>query len=81
MDAEGGGRLIYYDFGMMGVIPSDIRSGLLELFYGVYEKDSDRWVALYCNYHMLVQFLGCYLACMRRTATVPHALLQPARSC
>ena len=24
--------------GMMGTIPSDIRSGLLELFYGVYEK-------------------------------------------
>lgn len=44
MDAEGGGRLIYYDFGMMGIIPSDIRSGLLELFYGVYEKDSDRCI-------------------------------------
>ena len=42
VDAAGGGRLIYYDFGMMGVIPSDIRSGLLELFYGVYEKNSDR---------------------------------------
>ena len=34
VDAEGGGRLIYYDFGMMGRIPSDVRSGLLELFYG-----------------------------------------------
>jgi hypothetical protein len=42
VDAEGGGRLIYYDFGMMGRIPSDIRGGLLELFYGVYEKDPDR---------------------------------------
>ncbi len=28
--------------GMMGTIPSDVRSGLLELFYGVYEKDPDR---------------------------------------
>ncbi|EFN50947.1 hypothetical protein CHLNCDRAFT_33282, partial [Chlorella variabilis] len=27
VDAEGGGRLIYYDFGMMGTIPSDIRWG------------------------------------------------------
>lgn len=27
---------------MMGSIPSDIRGGLLELFYGVYEKDSDK---------------------------------------
>ena len=88
MDAAGGGRLIYYDFGMMvsthsfqcsprteqefrfqicegsgvfaparaelciapdvapcclqGVIPSDIRAGLLELFYGVYQKDPDK---------------------------------------
>ncbi|KAI7835637.1 hypothetical protein COHA_010468 [Chlorella ohadii] len=42
VDAEAGGRLIYYDFGMMGTIPSDIRGGLLELFYGVYEKDSDK---------------------------------------
>ncbi len=25
VDAEAGGRLIYYDFGMMGTIPSDIR--------------------------------------------------------
>lgn len=42
VDGENGGRLIYYDFGMMGAIPSDVRSGLLELFYGVYEKDPDR---------------------------------------
>lgn len=42
VDGENGGRLIYYDFGMMGTIPSDVRSGLLELFYGVYEKDPDR---------------------------------------
>ncbi len=42
VDAQNGGRLIYYDFGMMGAIPSDVRSGLLELFYGVYEKDPDR---------------------------------------
>ena len=27
---------------MMGTIPTDVRSGLLELFYGVYEKDPDR---------------------------------------
>ena len=32
------GELIYYDWGMVGTIPSDIRAGLLELFYGVYEK-------------------------------------------
>lgn len=37
-----GGRLIYYDFGMMGRLPNGVRDGLLELFYGVYEKDPDR---------------------------------------
>jgi predicted unusual protein kinase regulating ubiquinone biosynthesis (AarF/ABC1/UbiB family) len=41
VDAEGGGRLIYYDFGMMGTIPNDVRGGLLELFYGVYKKNVD----------------------------------------
>ena len=42
VDAEQEGRLIYYDFGMMGTIPGDVREGLLELFYGVYQKDPDR---------------------------------------
>lgn len=28
---------------MMGSIPNDVRGGLLELFYGVYEKDPDRY--------------------------------------
>ena len=40
-----GGRLVYYDFGMMGTIPSDIREGLLDLFYGVYQKDPDLYVS------------------------------------
>ena len=40
-DAVEGGRLIYYDFGMMGSIPNDVRGGLLELFYGVYERNVD----------------------------------------
>ena len=43
-DAVDGGRLVYYDFGMMGTIPSDIREGLLDLFYGVYQKDPDLYV-------------------------------------
>ncbi len=41
VDAEGGGRLVYYDFGMMGRIPNDVRGGLVELFYAVYQKDVD----------------------------------------
>lgn len=42
VDDENGGRLIFYDFGMMGSISSNIREGLLEAFYGVYEKDPDK---------------------------------------
>ena len=39
--SDNGGCLIYYDFGMMGEIPPDIRDGLRGLFYGVYKKDPE----------------------------------------
>lgn len=39
---RGLGCRIFYDFGMMGSICSDIREGLVETFYGVYEKDPDK---------------------------------------
>ncbi|KAF9609873.1 hypothetical protein IFM89_018958 [Coptis chinensis] len=42
VDDANGGRLIFYDFGMMGSISPNIREGLLETFYGVYEKDPDK---------------------------------------
>ncbi|GMP26273.1 hypothetical protein CsSME_00002782 [Camellia sinensis var. sinensis] len=42
VDDVNGGRLIFYDFGMMGSISPNIRGGLLETFYGVYEKDPDK---------------------------------------
>ncbi|KAM0897758.1 hypothetical protein ACQ4PT_022337 [Festuca glaucescens] len=42
VDDANGGRLIFYDFGMMGSISPNIREGLLEVFYGVYEKDPDK---------------------------------------
>ncbi|CAL9166525.1 unnamed protein product [Musa hybrid cultivar] len=42
VDDVNGGRLIFYDFGMMGSISSNIREGLLEAFYGIYEKDPDQ---------------------------------------
>ncbi|XVF17149.1 hypothetical protein REPUB_Repub10bG0094500 [Reevesia pubescens] len=42
VDDVNGGRLIFYDFGMMGSISSNIREGLLEVFYGIYEKDPDK---------------------------------------
>ncbi|XP_077213077.1 ABC2 homolog 13 [Tasmannia lanceolata] len=42
VDDVNGGRLIFYDFGMMGSISPNIREGLLETFYGVYEKNADK---------------------------------------
>ncbi|KAM7529223.1 hypothetical protein LguiB_032633 [Lonicera macranthoides] len=42
VDDFNGGRLIFYDFGMMGSISPNIREGLLETFYGVYEKDPNK---------------------------------------
>ncbi|XP_059431726.1 protein ACTIVITY OF BC1 COMPLEX KINASE 8, chloroplastic [Corylus avellana] len=42
VDDVNGGRLIFYDFGMMGSISQNIREGLLETFYGVYEKNPDK---------------------------------------
>ncbi|KAE9466172.1 hypothetical protein C3L33_01919, partial [Rhododendron williamsianum] len=42
VDDVNGGRLIFYDFGMMGSISPNIREGLLDVFYGVYEKDPDQ---------------------------------------
>ena len=68
VDAENGGRLIYYDFGMMGAIPTDVRSGLLELFYGVYEKDPDRSVHMLCTSchmtHVALVTAACFECCM-----------------
>ncbi|GAB4813023.1 hypothetical protein N2152v2_000069 [Parachlorella kessleri] len=66
VDAEGGGRLIYYDFGMMGSIPSGIRGGLMELFYGVYEKDADRCLDALVAMGVLVP--GGDRVAVRRTA-------------
>lgn len=42
VDDVNGGRLIFYDFGMMGSISPNIREGLLEVFYGVYEKNAEK---------------------------------------
>eukprot|EP00879_Flechtneria_rotunda_P032356 GHRR01035548.1.p1 GENE.GHRR01035548.1~~GHRR01035548.1.p1 ORF type:complete len:620 (+),score=233.11 GHRR01035548.1:197-2056(+) len=66
VDAKNGGRLVYYDFGMMGSIPGNVRGGLLELFYGVYEKDADRCLDALITMGVLVP-TGDKLA-VRRTA-------------
>ncbi|PHJ59133.1 hypothetical protein VF14_15645 [Nostoc linckia z18] len=38
------GSLIFYDFGMMGQIKSNIREGLMETLFGIAQKDGDRVV-------------------------------------
>ncbi|MBD2166979.1 AarF/ABC1/UbiB kinase family protein [Calothrix membranacea FACHB-236] len=38
------GDLIFYDFGMMGRIKSNIREGLMETLFGIAQKDGDRVV-------------------------------------
>jgi predicted unusual protein kinase regulating ubiquinone biosynthesis (AarF/ABC1/UbiB family) len=42
---SGEGALIFYDFGMMGQITTNVREKLLDTFLGVAQKDADRVVA------------------------------------
>ncbi len=39
MDAESGGRVIFYDFGMMGAVSPHIRRCFVDLIFGIYEND------------------------------------------
>ncbi|HEY9808068.1 MAG TPA: AarF/ABC1/UbiB kinase family protein [Halomicronema sp.] len=39
------GSLIFYDFGMMGRVRNDVREKLMQLFFGIAQKDGDRVVA------------------------------------
>ncbi|CAD7700793.1 unnamed protein product [Ostreobium quekettii] len=64
-DTENGGRLIYYDFGMMGSIPGDVRRGLFDLFYGVYQKDVDKCIEAIVAMGVLVP--GGDMTAVRRT--------------
>jgi predicted unusual protein kinase regulating ubiquinone biosynthesis (AarF/ABC1/UbiB family) len=41
---SGEGALIFYDFGMMGRIKSNVREGLMETLFGIASKDGDRVV-------------------------------------
>ncbi|KAI3462019.1 hypothetical protein Pfo_018682 [Paulownia fortunei] len=66
VDDVNGGRLIFYDFGMMGSISPNIREGLLEVFYGVYEKDAEKVLQAMVQMGVLVPTGD--LTAVRRTA-------------
>ncbi|PKA51584.1 putative aarF domain-containing protein kinase [Apostasia shenzhenica] len=66
VDDVNGGRLIFYDFGMMGSISQNIREGLLEAFYGIYEKNPDRVLQSMIQMGVLVPTGD--LTAVRRTA-------------
>ncbi|XWS41491.1 hypothetical protein CRYUN_Cryun17cG0086300 [Craigia yunnanensis] len=66
VDDINGGRLIFYDFGMMGSISSNISEGLLEVFYGTYEKDPDKVIQAMVQMGVLVPTGD--MTAVRRTA-------------
>ncbi|KAL4578047.1 hypothetical protein LXL04_014162 [Taraxacum kok-saghyz] len=66
VDDVNGGRLIFYDFGMMGSISPNIREGLLEVFYGVYEKDPNKVIQAMVQMGVLVPTGD--MTAVRRTA-------------
>ena len=48
------GGLIFYDFGMMGVIEANVREGLMETLYGIASKDGQRIIDSLVNLGALV---------------------------
>uniref|UniRef100_A0A7S0WUM2 ABC1 atypical kinase-like domain-containing protein n=1 Tax=Pyramimonas obovata TaxID=1411642 RepID=A0A7S0WUM2_9CHLO len=42
VDPKDGGKLVYYDFGMMGRLQPGVRDGLLNLFYATFERNADK---------------------------------------
>ncbi|WP_019487347.1 ABC1 kinase family protein [Kamptonema formosum] len=48
------GGLIFYDFGMMGVIEANVREGLMETLYGIASKDGQRIINSLVNLGALV---------------------------
>eukprot|EP00899_Mesostigma_viride_P005280 jgi/Mesvir1/14753/Mv05396-RA.1 len=66
VDDQNGGRIIYYDFGMMGSISNNISQGLQEAFYALYEKDADKVLDAMVKMGVLVP--GKDMISVRRTA-------------
>ena len=66
-DPEGMGRLVIYDYGMMGRIKPQVRAGFLDLFYAIFEKNSDSAVKALSKMGVLVD-TGSDLTAVKRTA-------------
>mmetsp|Transcript_12079 Transcript_12079/g.19500 ORF Transcript_12079/g.19500 Transcript_12079/m.19500 type:complete len:773 (+) Transcript_12079:127-2445(+) len=66
-DPEGLGRLVIYDYGMMGRIQPQVRGGFLDLFYAVFEKNADNAVKALSKMGVLVE-TGGDLTAVKRTA-------------
>jgi predicted unusual protein kinase regulating ubiquinone biosynthesis (AarF/ABC1/UbiB family) len=66
-DPEGKGRLVVYDYGMMGRIPDETRAGLLDLFYATYEGSSKSATKALIKMGVLVD-TGGDLTAVERTA-------------
>jgi predicted unusual protein kinase regulating ubiquinone biosynthesis (AarF/ABC1/UbiB family) len=66
-DPEGKGRLVVYDYGMMGRIPDETRAGLLDLFYATYEGSSKSATKALIRMGVLVD-TGGDLTAVERTA-------------
>uniref|UniRef100_A0A7C9DI16 ABC1 atypical kinase-like domain-containing protein n=1 Tax=Opuntia streptacantha TaxID=393608 RepID=A0A7C9DI16_OPUST len=64
--------IIYYDFGMMGEIKTTTRQRLLDLFYAVYEKDTQKVVNSLIN-------LGALQSTGDLSTTRNQAMLMPHR--
>ena len=66
-DPEGMGRLVIYDYGMMGRIKPQVRAGFLDLFYAIFEKNSESAVKALSKMGVLVD-TGSDLTAVKRTA-------------
>jgi predicted unusual protein kinase regulating ubiquinone biosynthesis (AarF/ABC1/UbiB family) len=66
-DPEGMGRLVIYDYGMMGRIKPEVRAGFLDLFYAIFEKNSESAVKALSKMGVLVD-TGSDLTAVKRTA-------------
>lgn len=55
VDPEGGGKLIFYDFGMMGKITSTTKTKLMEICFGIIQRDADRIIAAAISLGVIAQ--------------------------